>query len=140
MDSRGSQPPLSRLLLDSGVWLAAADPQEAFHHSSLALVEGGEPLAALDLTLYEVANIAVRRRRAPEAARALTALLPTATRGRILLVEALIGDAITIAHDESLSVYDAAYVAAARRTGATLVSTDLRDLVEPGHAVAPDAI
>ena len=36
-----------------------------------------------------------------------------------------------------LSAYDAAYVAGAARVGATLVSCDVRDLVEPGHAITP---
>ncbi len=41
--------------------------------------------------------------------------------------------------EHGLSAYDAAYVAASRRDGWTLVSTDIRDLVSKGLAVTPDA-
>ena len=43
-----------------------------------------------------------------------------------------------VAAEHGLSVYDGAYVAAARRLGAKLVSTDLADLVRPGFAIAPE--
>ena len=38
-----------------------------------------------------------------------------------------------------LSIYDAAYVAAARHSGMTLVSADIADLVSKGLAVTPGA-
>jgi predicted nucleic acid-binding protein len=46
--------------------------------------------------------------------------------------------ALEIAAARGLSAYDAAYVAAAERTGWTLVSVDIRDLVSAGLAVTPD--
>jgi predicted nucleic acid-binding protein len=51
----------------------------------------------------------------------------------------LISLAMKIAVDHGLTAYDAAYVAAARRNGWTLVSADIADLVSKGLAVAPDA-
>jgi predicted nucleic acid-binding protein len=47
-------------------------------------------------------------------------------------------DAAALALERGLSVYDAAYVAAARRRGASLVSLDVADLVRPGLAVLPE--
>ena len=47
--------------------------------------------------------------------------------------------AVEVAREHGISAYDAAYVAAARRNGWTLVSADIRDLVSKGLAVAPDA-
>ena len=44
-----------------------------------------------------------------------------------------------MAAEHGLTAYDAAYVAAARRNGMTLVSTDIADLVSKGLAVTPDA-
>jgi predicted nucleic acid-binding protein len=59
---------------------------------------------------------------------------------RLLVVDAeLIDAAVEIAAEHGLTAYDAAYVAAARRHGWTLVSADLADLVSKGLAVAPDA-
>lgn len=43
-----------------------------------------------------------------------------------------------VVSQHSLTAYDAAYVAAARRNGWQLVSLDLRDLVSKGLAVTPD--
>ena len=43
----------------------------------------------------------------------------------------LLESASTLAHERGISVYDAAYVAAARRADAQLVSCDVRDLVSP---------
>lgn len=51
----------------------------------------------------------------------------------------LIDHAVDVASEHALTAYDAAYVAAARRNGWTLVSTDIADLVSKGLAVAPDA-
>lgn len=80
------------------------------------------------------------RWRSAGAARRVVALVRTATMRLVTVDEALIGEAIAVADADELTVYDAAYVAAARRLGATLVSGDLADLVAPGHALAPDAV
>jgi predicted nucleic acid-binding protein len=53
--------------------------------------------------------------------------------------EELLREAATIAHRHELTVYDGAYVAAARRRGWTLVSGDVGDLVTPGLAISPDS-
>lgn len=129
-------------LLDSNVWLASRNADEHDHDAARRLIEGagGRPLAALDLTLYEVANVATMRWRSPADARSVTALVHRACPGRIACVDTgLIERAIALADEHELSVYDAAYVAAAQLHGWTLVSGDRVDLVEPGLAIAPDA-
>lgn len=97
-------------------------------------------LSALDLTLYEVANaIGVKQGDAQEANR-VNRLLVKCCRDRVLSAEAeLLDSALQIAAEHGLTAYDAAYVAAARRNGLTLVSADIRDLVSRGLAVTPDA-
>lgn len=100
----------------------------------------GESAAALDLTLYEVANVAVVRWRSPPVARDLAQAIRVACGGRLIRVDPnLLDSAVAIAHAEGLTVYDAAYVACARREDWQLVSTDLADLVRPGLALSPDA-
>jgi predicted nucleic acid-binding protein len=152
---------LSRLLLDASVWLAALDPDDHYHAAAKALVESAgadtdqeddagkeatadaDPvtLAALDLTLYEVANVAVVSWRSQTDAERLAELIRLACPATLERVDGeRVREATQIAADHDLTVYDAAYVAAARKQDWTLVSCDLKDLVRPGLAVAPDAI
>jgi predicted nucleic acid-binding protein len=133
-----------QLLLDASVWLAALDRDDPYHVSAQRLLEataaGATELAALDLTLYEVANVAVVRWRSQRDAERVVALVAVACPTTVERVdEALLQAAGQLAAEHGLTVYDGAYVAAAARRGWTLVSGDLRDLVAPGHAVAPDA-
>lgn len=127
-------------LLDASVWIAARRANERHHAASRQLVEekGARDLAALDLTLYEVANVAIRSWGSARSARRLADLVRTACPSSIVRLDtAMIDRAITIAEEHSLSVYDAAYVAAAEINGWTLVSGDHRDLVGPGLAITP---
>lgn len=157
---------MSELLLDASVWLAALDPDDRYYAAAKALVEStGEDgadtgddvieaddaerdatdndpvtLAALDLTLYEVANIAVVSWRSQADAKRLVELIRLACPTTLDRVdEERIQAAAKIATEHGLTVYDAAYVEAARRHDWTLVSCDLKDLVRPGLAIAPDA-
>lgn len=101
-------------------------------------------MAALDLTLYEVANVVVSGWRSPHLiAPAIALVLETTDRNVVRVDEPLLADAGELAVEAGLTVYDAAYAACARRHGWTLVSGDVRDLVRPGFArtpaeVAPD--
>jgi len=98
-----------------------------------------QPLAALDLTLYEVANVAVRKFRQPERAAFLTRLIRRRCADRIVRVDLdLVDAAAAVAAEHDITAYDAAHAAAARRNEWTLVSGDLRDLVHKGLAIAPD--
>lgn len=129
---------MSSLLLDAGVWLAARDADDAHRPSAIELVEGARPLAALDLTVYEVANVATRSWGSSRRARIVVDLVQQACVGSIVRVdERLAEQAIAIADEYGISVYDAAYAAVSKQNGWTLVSTDLRDLVRPGLAITP---
>jgi predicted nucleic acid-binding protein len=87
-----------------------------------------------------VANALGPKKGRPEEGHTLTKLIVRRCREGILAVDSdLIELALEIAAEHGLTVYDAAYVAAAKRHGWTLVSADIADLVSKGLAVAPDA-
>lgn len=129
------------MLLDAGIWIAAGAPASPWFKSAEALIRKPPvPLAALDLTLYEVANVLGVRDGQPEAARTLTEALRRRCRDRIVVFDSSLLEAtLEVASEHELTAYDAAYVAAARRNGWQLVSLDVRDLVSKGLAVTPDA-
>lgn len=129
------------LLVDASVWVGARDPEDRFHDDARRLVlDFSRPVAALDLTFYEIANVMGARKRQVGEARYLLRTLATRCGEDIVAVSPeLIDSALEIADEHGLTAYDAAYVAAARRHGWTLVSTDIADLVSRGLAMAPDA-
>lgn len=128
-------------LIDASVWVAIADPDDRYHDEAHAMVaKVDEPLAALDLTFYEVANVMGPKKGQPQKGRVLLNLIGTRCRHNLLAVDPdLLGSALELAADHGLTAYDAAYVAAARRHGWTLVSADVADLISKGLAVAPGA-
>jgi predicted nucleic acid-binding protein len=129
------------LLLDAGVWVAAKDADDRYCEPARKLiVDTSRPVASLDLTLYETANVVGTRWGKPEEARRLCRSIVARCGDRLVNVDAdLIAAAVGVAAEHGLTAYDAAYVAAARRHGWTLVSADIADLVSKGLAVAPDA-
>ena len=128
------------LLVDASVWVALADPGETFHDQAEALVSSSQVLSALDLTLFEVANaIGVKMGNQARAKRIGTILFRRCEDHLVRVDPELMVEAVEIAAEHGITAYDAAYVAAARRHGCTLVSADIRDLVAKGLAVAPDA-
>lgn len=129
------------LLLDASVWVAAKDPEDPQHAAALDLaVDPVYPVAALDLTLYEVVNALGVRRGVRDGAIDLCRLVIARSGPQLLGVDAqLLSAGLEVAAEHGLSAYDAAYVAAARRHDWTLVSVDIRDLVSKGLAVTPDA-
>jgi predicted nucleic acid-binding protein len=131
---------LSTLLLDASVILAAFDSDDELHEPSQALLADPDvTLTTLDLARYEVANVAVRgwcefARVAP--------LLEVIERvsgdgGVVPSTTTLLSRAAKLADEHGISVYDAAYVAAAEQAGGALVSCDIRDLVSRGLASSP---
>jgi predicted nucleic acid-binding protein len=128
-------------LIDASVWVAIADPHDRFHVAARSIVATVEqPLAALDLTLYEVANVMGSKRRQLHEGGFLLKLIAKRCRETLIRVDSeLIESALEVAAEHGLTAYDAAYVAAARRHNWTLVSSDIADLVSKGLAVAPDA-
>lgn len=131
---------MTTVLLDASVLLAAFDPEDDHHESARTLLEDEDTtLATLDLARYEVANVAVRAWRAPES---VTPLLAAVERladdgGVIPSTDTLLTRAAEIAEQHMISVYDAAYVAAAVEGGHRLVSCDERDLVSKDLAAPP---
>jgi predicted nucleic acid-binding protein len=128
------------LLLDASVWVAASGPDERFHGAAEEVVESAELLGALDLTLFEVANAIGFKRNEQRRATRLCGAIVARCRDRFVRVDpGLIDIGLEVVAEHGLTAYDAAYVAAARHRGWTLVSTDIGDLVSKGLAVAPDA-
>jgi predicted nucleic acid-binding protein len=128
------------LLLDASVLLAAFDPEDEHHEPARNLLSNAETtLATLDLARYEVANVAVRAWRSPES---VTPLLAAVERmaddgGVLASTGPLLTQAAELAERHTISVYDAAYVAATSEADRSLVSCDKRDLVARGLAVLP---
>ena len=133
---------MSALLLDAGVWIGAIDPNDPFHDASRKIVFNFDrPVTAMDLTFYEVANAVGVRNGWTEEARYLSELIIKRCRrpGVVAVDPAVMELATSLARDNGLTAYDAAYVAAANSNGWTLVSADIADLVSKGLAVTPDA-
>jgi len=128
-------------LLDASVWVGAKDGGDRYFEPSRRLAVSSEvPVAALDLTLYEITNaLGVRRGRMREAV-SMCRLVAGRCGDRLLRVDPeLIESTLDVAAEHGLTAYDAAYVAVAQRYGWTLVSADIADLVSQGLAVTPDA-
>jgi predicted nucleic acid-binding protein len=132
---------IDALLVDASVWIAARDPEDRFRTAARSLVlDTAIPVAAMDLTLYEVANAMGARKGQLDEARHLLRFLEQRCGEQMVTVESsLLESSLEIAAEHGLTAYDATYVAAARRYGWTLVSADIVDLVSKGLAVAPDA-
>lgn len=131
---------MTTLLLDASVLLAAFDPEDDHHESARDLLQGDAvTLATLDLARYEVANVAVRAWRAPESVGPLLAAVERLADdgGVVASTDTLLLKATEIAERHTISVYDAAYAAAADEGGHRLVSCDERDLVSKDLAVPP---
>jgi predicted nucleic acid-binding protein len=130
---------LSLWLLDASVLLASEDADDEHCEDAVKLLGDKDPLATLDLAFYEVSNVAVRAWRDQAAAdRLRERVVALAEDGGLVRADSsLLSSAVAIAEDHGISVYDAAYVAAARRAGAQLVSCDVRDLVSRGLACLP---
>jgi predicted nucleic acid-binding protein len=128
------------LLLDASVWVAAGISANPSHGSVAALARGGVSVAALDLTIYEVINAVARGYGQPGQAQKIARAIVRTCGDDLVQVDGALGEEIAeVVSEHGLSVYDAAYVAAARRNGWQLVSLDVRDLVSKGLAVTPDA-
>lgn len=131
---------MSKLLLDASAILAAFDSDDDLHEPALTiLTDPAVTLTTLDLARYEVANVAIRAWRTPAH---VTPLLEAIDRisgdgGVLLSTSTLLTRAAQLAEEHTISVYDAAYVAAANQTGGTLISCDARDLVGKGLASSP---
>jgi predicted nucleic acid-binding protein len=129
------------MLFDAGIWIASQDDEDRNYGPARELVlDAHLTTATLDLTLYEIANVVVRRWRDPVQATGLCRSAATRCWDHFATVDLdLVEATAEIALEHGLTSYDAAYVAAARRFDWQLVSTDIRDLVSKGLAITPDA-
>lgn len=133
---------MNTLLLDASVWLAVLDTGDRFHEPAGRLVDlaetGQVSLAALDLTGYETTNVAVTKWRDRGAATVLVELIDAFCAGRLVRSSSdLLRRAIKLANAKDITVYDAAYPAAAKLNGWTLASCDMSDLVGKRLAIDP---
>ena len=129
------------LLLDASVWVLLVDPADRYHRSAVDLIRRQAPsLVALDLTVHEIGNAIGVKRSNPKEAMNVIDLLFACCGDRVASADAgLARLALDVADEHGLAAYDAAYVAAARHHGWTLVSADVADLVSKSLAVTPDA-
>lgn len=131
---------MSTLLLDASVLLAAFDPDdESCEPARALLADTGTSLATLDLARYEVANVAIRVWRSPGSIGPLLAAVEriAGDGGIVASTDLLLRNAAELADRHAISVYDAAYLAAAGEADRELVSCDTRELVSRGLAVLP---
>ncbi len=130
------------IFLDASVLLAAEDADDPHHVGAKRLLESGEPLATIDLALYEVTNVALARWNDAKAARRLRERVwAIGEHGELVRADPALGEAIAgLVAEHGIGAYDAAYVAGAQRMGAFLASCDERDLVGRGLARLPDSI
>ena len=131
---------MTTLFLDASVLIAAFDPEDDHYEpASALLIDTETTLATLDLARYEVADVAVRAWRAPKsAAPLLAAVEQLADDGGVLAsTTSLLTRAAELAERHTISVCDAAYVAAADEADRRLISCDKRDLVSKGLAALP---
>lgn len=97
--------------------------------------EGVVHAHVLDLGLYELGNVMVRAlNRTAQQSRAVLEATWALCGPALTLSEAALGTAADIATADSLTFYEAAFAAAAREHGCTLVSSDRR-LLATGHAI-----
>jgi predicted nucleic acid-binding protein len=128
------------LLLDASIWVAAGIRAHPSHEVAAPLVRGGAPVAALDLTLYEVVNAVAKQYRQPDQAQRIARAIFSTCGDELTRVDHALGEEVVkVVSEHGLTAFDAAYVAAARRNGWQLVSLDVRDLVSKGLAVTPEA-
>jgi predicted nucleic acid-binding protein len=128
------------LLLDSTIWLAARDDRDPAHPACVKTLTTSEhDLAALDLTLYETANVAAAKWHDYRQAQEIGERILGAVADRLIRIDAELHEhSVQLARQHSLTMYDAAYAAASQSYGFTLVSLDA-DLLTPGLAVDPSA-
>lgn len=130
---------MTRWFLDASVLLAALASANPHHAHAHRILTAPASLGTLDLARYEAANVTIRQWRDPVATGIVQRMIDVISDdgGLVRVDSALAVHMSELAERHGLSAYDAAYVAAAARVGATLVSCDVRDLVAPGHAITP---
>ena len=131
---------MHELLLDSSVLLKwfhrdGEDEIEQAEWHLQAHREGFVHAHVLDLGMYELGSVLVTAlNRTAEQTRAVLEAALALCGPPLTLPDAALGTAADIATADELTFYDAAFAAAAREHGCTLVSAD-RKLLRSGHAI-----
>lgn len=135
-----ASPGTERLMLDAGVWHESKDSGSRWVDACRRLaVDPSYAVGTSALALYEVANsLGARDGRGEEAVDMCRLIVGRCGHAIVTPDPMLMRSTLSIAAEYRLTAYDASYVAAARREGWTLVSTDLKDLVSKGLAITPD--
>ena len=132
---------MTGLLVDTSVlvkWFQEQDETEVPAARALREAHVAElhTVKLLDLSLYELSNVLLRRRHWPAADVADTIDdLAALVGGMIPFATAWARDGFVLAEQHGLTSYDACWVAAARHLGVSLVSAD-RQLLDAGLAAS----
>lgn len=117
------------IVVDASVVLKWLMPHEALARGAFAIrqrhMDGRQPCACPELLLYEVANALITKSHVPleEAIAALTLILNDELI-RYPLEAADHGFAMRVAREQQLSLYDASYVALAKKLDCSLITAD----------------
>lgn len=137
-----SPPKAAPLVVDASVWVAAADPADAFCERSraflAAIAQRGTPIALPAFTHLEVACALARRTRNPAGARELAARLLQLPSLQVHEVNAgLLERSGILGTNALLRAGEALYAGLAEATAGPLVSWD-GELLERAGGVTPD--
>ena len=129
--------PVEDVVVDSSVLLAYIRRDAGEHQATVdelfdRIVEGDVGFFLLDLSVYEILNVLVRRHgvAADEVGSVISDLLALADEV-VRVTQPLAAASSTVAEATGLSGYDAAFLAAGRATGSAVVTLDDR-LIEAG--------
>jgi len=130
------------IVVDASVWVSAADASDSYHDASReflrAVVHRGVSIVVPAIARLEVACAMGQRLRDGQTGRAMGEQLAKSPLVRELAINAaLLRDATDQGTAAFLRSGDSLYVAAARRSDATLVSND-DELIRRADAVSPE--
>ena len=131
------------LTVDASVWVAAADPGDAFHAESETFLEAIEPqglrVVVPAFTSIEVACALARKLQSPALGRRLSEqVMALRVMVYVPVDDDLLQEAWRTGTAQRLRGADALYAATAQMSGAQLISWD-RELVERAGALTPTA-
>ena len=134
---------MTELTVDASVWVAAADPRDAFHAESETFLAAIEPhelrVVVPAFTRIEVACALARKLQSPAQGRRLSEqVMALSVIVYVPVDDNLLREARRTGTDQRLRGADALYAATAQMSGAQLISWD-NELVERVGAIIPTA-
>lgn len=132
---------MTDLTVDASVWVAAADPRDAFHAESETFLAAIEPqglrVVVPAFTRIEVACALARKLQSPAQGRRLSEqVMALSVIVYVPVDDNLLQEAWRTGTDQRLRGADALYAATAQMSGAQLISWD-NELVERAGAITP---